>query len=98
MSQAARIIEDEYQPVLLKEKQSILLRRLMERLQEYSCFYRKKLEQAGISFADIKSIDDVKYLPFTEKDELSVFIPLPAPPVNRLLFPIPARTWMIGRK
>ncbi len=70
MSQAARIIGDEYQPVLLKEKQSILLRRLMERLQEYSCFYRKKLEQAGISFADIKSIDDVKYLPFTEKEEL----------------------------
>jgi len=70
MSKAAEVIGDEYQPVFLKERQSILLRRLMERLQEHSCFYRKKLEQAGISFADIKTVDDIKHLPFTDKEEL----------------------------
>lgn len=70
MSKAVELMEQGYQPVFLKEKQSILLRRLMDRLQEHSCFYRNKLEQAGISFSDIKSVDDIKNLPFTEKEEL----------------------------
>lgn len=70
MSKAVEFIGDEYQPLFLRERQSILLRKLMDRLQEYSCFYQKKLQRAGISFDDIKSIDDIKYLPFTEKDEL----------------------------
>ncbi len=70
MSKAVELIEEKYQPAFLRERQSVLLRRLMDRLQEHSCFYRKKLQQAGINFTDINSIEDIKYLPFTDKEEL----------------------------
>lgn len=33
-------------------------------------FYKKKLDEAGISPADIRSIDDIPKLPFTVKDDL----------------------------
>ena len=33
-------------------------------------YYRQKMEEAGVSPADIKSIDDITKLPFLKKDDL----------------------------
>lgn len=39
---------------------------------ENSQFYQRKFKEAGITIDDIKSLDDLKKLPFTEKDELRI--------------------------
>lgn len=49
------------------------LQRLREQLAhvcERSPFYRRKLDAAGIRPADVGSMDDVRGIPFTEKEEL----------------------------
>jgi len=35
-----------------------------------TCFYRKKLDEAGLSPSDIRSLEDIVKIPFTYKDEL----------------------------
>lgn len=44
---------------------------------EGSSFYREKLDTAGITPADIESIDDLHKLPFTTADDLRVGYPFP---------------------
>jgi phenylacetate-CoA ligase len=44
---------------------------------EGSAFYRNKLEQAGVRPGDIKSLDDLRSLPFTTADDLRVGYPFP---------------------
>jgi len=70
MSQALKITREGYDPREVEEKQTRQLRQLMNRLRENSQFYQQKLNKAGISFDDIKTINDIKNLPFTEKEEL----------------------------
>jgi phenylacetate-CoA ligase len=53
----------------LEKLQVQRLQKLVERLKETSPFYKKKLGDK-ISPADIKSLDDLKRLPFTEKGDL----------------------------
>lgn len=50
-------------------------------------FYRKKLDQAGIKPQDINSLEDIKHLPFTYKDELREYYPygLFAVPLNEVV-------------
>ncbi len=47
------------------------LRRVYERVP----FYRKKMEEAGITPEDIKSLEDVRHLPFTTKDDFREHYP-----------------------
>ncbi len=44
---------------------------------EGSSFYRKKLDQAGVSPADIQTLDDIRKLPFTQADDLREGYPFP---------------------
>ena len=49
------------------------LRQLRERLSyvsERSPFYRRKLDAAGIRAGNVRTLDDVRRIPFTEKEEL----------------------------
>lgn len=70
MRQGLTLANESFNSRGLAEMQSLNLRKLMNRLQEYSQFYQTKFKNAGISFDDIRSIDDIKHLPFTEKEEL----------------------------
>lgn len=49
---------------------------LLERLAEDSRFYKNKFKALGISVSDIKSVEDIKHLPFTTKEELRDAYPL----------------------
>ncbi len=42
-----------------------------------SPFYKKKLDNAGIRPEDIRSLTDIKHLPFTDKDDLQQEYPFP---------------------
>ncbi|MGI6452240.1 MAG: phenylacetate--CoA ligase family protein [Syntrophomonadaceae bacterium] len=69
--QGLEVVAGDYQEMRPhKEQYSIMLRSLMNRLRDFSPYYRQKYAAAGISCDDIKSIDDLKILPFTGKDEL----------------------------
>ena len=59
----------------LKKLQSEYLREVVLKVYNNVPFYRKKMEQAGVSPEDIKSIDDIVKLPFTTKDELREVYP-----------------------
>jgi len=76
MSGVLELVNSCYDEFSIQQKQSVLLRRLMDRLQENSSFYRHKLEKAHINFGDIKTVDDIKNLPFTDKEELRQEEPL----------------------
>jgi phenylacetate-CoA ligase len=43
----------------------------------HSADYREKLKSAGIAPADIRSLDDIRHLPFTDKEDLHQNYPFP---------------------
>lgn len=51
------------------------LKNLVERVYTNVPFYRAKLDEAGVSPTDIKSLDDLAKLPFTTKDDLRTTYP-----------------------
>ena len=56
-----------------EELEALQLKRLKaqcERVYANVAFYRKAFDELGITPADIKSLADVRYLPFTEKQDL----------------------------
>lgn len=56
-----------------EELEALQLRRLQnlcERVYANVPHYRKRFDEAGIKPSDIKSLNDLKYLPFTEKQDL----------------------------
>lgn len=56
-----------------EEIEALQLRRLKDvctRVYANVPFYQQKFKELGITPADIKSLDDVKYLPFTEKQDM----------------------------
>ncbi|MGE4299373.1 MAG: phenylacetate--CoA ligase family protein [Desulfovibrionaceae bacterium] len=56
-----------------EDLESLQLRRLKnlcERVYANVPFYRKKFEEKGLTPADIRTLDDLKKLPFTEKQDL----------------------------
>ncbi len=67
-------IWNEYIETTVREKlrkiQSERLVKMMERIYYNVPFYRKKLQEKGIEPGDIKSVEQLKYLPFTTKDDL----------------------------
>ena len=54
----------------LRALQSQRLKEMIKRCYEKVPFYRKKLDEAGIKPEDIKTVDDIKRLPFTTKTDL----------------------------
>ena len=54
----------------LSELQLARLRETVKRCEEMVPFYRKRLREHEISWKDINSLDDVKKLPFTTKEDL----------------------------
>ncbi len=71
----------------LKEIQSEYLEKLVKRVYENVNFYKKKFDKFGIKPSDIKSIDDISKLPFTEKNDLRENYPFKmfAKPLNEVL-------------
>ncbi|BBD07857.1 phenylacetate--CoA ligase family protein [Desulfovibrio ferrophilus] len=54
----------------LEKLQLTRLKSLVERVYHNVPFYKKKLNEMGILPSDVKSLDDLKNLPFTEKQDL----------------------------
>ena len=54
----------------LKNLQSQRLKKMVEYIYKNSKFYKKKFDKHGIKPDDIKSIDDIKKLPFTTKEDM----------------------------
>lgn len=54
----------------MRKVQSIRLRNVVERVYHNTPFYRKKMQELGITPDDIRSIDDIAKLPFTVKQDL----------------------------
>jgi len=54
----------------MRELQSERLSELVQRVYDNVPFYQKRMDEAGVKPADIKSIDDISKLPFTNKQDL----------------------------
>ncbi|HCE79979.1 MAG TPA: phenylacetate--CoA ligase, partial [Thermodesulfobacterium commune] len=54
----------------LREIQLQRLKEVVRRVYEKVPFYRKKFDEAGIKPEDIRSLEDIKYLPFTSKTDM----------------------------
>ncbi len=54
----------------LRKLQSIRLKKVVEHVYHNTPFYRKKMQEMGITPDDIQSIDDITKLPFTTKHDL----------------------------
>jgi len=54
----------------LRALQTKRLKAMVERVTKQVPFYRNKLKELGLEPGDIKSIDDLKHLPFTTKNDL----------------------------
>lgn len=68
-----RYFNEKMETISLKELKGIQekkLRRQVEYVYRNSRFYKEKFKMAGLRPRDIRTIDDLQKLPFTEKDEL----------------------------
>lgn len=59
----------------LRELQLQRLKEVIKRAYEKVPFYRKKFNQIGLKPEDIKTLEDIKYIPFTSKAELREVYP-----------------------
>ena len=57
----------------LRKIQSIRLKKIVDYVYHNTPFYRKKMQEMGITPDDINSIDDIVKLPFTTKHDLSAY-------------------------
>jgi len=55
----------------LEELQSKRLRAVVKKVYENNAFYRKKLDDMGLKPGDIRGIEDIRKLPFTDKADFS---------------------------
>ena len=71
----------------LREIQSIRLKKMAEYVYHNTPFYRKKFQEMGLEPGDIKSIDDITKLPFTNKLDLRDNYPfgLAAVPMSQIV-------------
>ena len=51
----------------MRKLQSLRLKRVVEHAYHNSPFYRKKMQEMGITPDDVQTIDDITKLPFTVK-------------------------------
>lgn len=54
----------------IRELQLKRLKETVHRVYDSVPFYRKKLDEKGVSPGDVKTLDDIRKLPFTTKDDL----------------------------
>ncbi|MDD4202156.1 MAG: phenylacetate--CoA ligase [Candidatus Omnitrophica bacterium] len=54
----------------LKKIQTNSLKKMLKVLYSNSSFYKKKIDEKGIKISEIKTIDDIGKLPFTDKDDI----------------------------
>lgn len=69
----AMIYDVETETMPREELETLQLKRLqnlVERVYANVPFYRKRLDEKGVKPADIRSLADIQYLPFTEKQDL----------------------------
>ena len=59
----------------LRDLQLERLKKQLDNIWENVPYYAEKMKKAGICPDDIKSLDDVKHLPFTEKEDLRLNYP-----------------------
>ncbi|WP_022662703.1 phenylacetate--CoA ligase family protein [Paucidesulfovibrio longus] len=67
------IFDVEHETLPREELEALQLRRLqslVERVYHNVPFYKKRLEEKGVRPGDIQKLDDVRHLPFTEKQDL----------------------------
>lgn len=71
----------------IREIQLKKLKETLKRLYENVAYYRRKLKDANVKPDDIKSLEDVKKLPFMEKEDLRKNYPfgLVAVPMNEIV-------------
>lgn len=62
----------------LRELQRERLRRIVRRMWERVPYYRQKMAVVGVRPSDIKSLDDIRKLPFTTKEDLRLCYPYEA--------------------
>ncbi|WP_292391120.1 phenylacetate--CoA ligase family protein [Methanosarcina sp. UBA5] len=65
-----------YHPKISEEDTFAKLKALLRRVVENSPFYQKKFREANIDIENIRSLEDLKLLPFTNKEELRDAYPL----------------------
>jgi phenylacetate-CoA ligase len=65
-----------YHPELSEEDNFAKLKGLLKRVVEGSPFYQKKFREANVDIEKIRSLEDLKLLPFTHKEELRDAYPL----------------------
>ncbi|MDD4249269.1 MAG: phenylacetate--CoA ligase family protein, partial [Methanosarcina sp.] len=65
-----------YHPKLSEEDTLEKLKGLLKRVVEGSPFYQKKFKEANVDIEKIRSLEDLKLLPFTHKEELRDAYPL----------------------
>jgi phenylacetate-CoA ligase len=65
-----------YHPKISEEETLAKLKNLLKRAVEGSPFYQKKFKEANVDIEKIQSLDDLKLLPFTNKEELRDAYPL----------------------
>lgn len=61
---------------LLRKRQTELLKQTVERCYTKVEMYREKLKEKGITPSDIRTLEDVRKLPFTTKEDLRLRYPL----------------------
>lgn len=61
---------------LLRERQTTLLKKTVETCYNKVEMYREKFRETGITPSDIKTLEDIKKLPFTTKEDLRLRYPL----------------------
>ncbi|AKB19952.1 MULTISPECIES: phenylacetate--CoA ligase family protein [unclassified Methanosarcina] len=65
-----------YHPKLSEDDTLAKLKNLLKRVVEGSSFYQKKFREANVDIEKIRSLEDLKLLPFTHKEELRDAYPL----------------------
>ncbi len=62
----------------LRELQLERLKKLVRRMWKNVPYYRQKMQVVGVTPSDIKTLDDIRKLPFTTKDDLRLCFPYEA--------------------
>lgn len=65
-----------YHPEISEKETFAKLKALLKRVAENSPFYQKKFKEANLNIENIRSLEDLKLLPFTHKEELRGAYPL----------------------
>lgn len=61
---------------MMSEGQFELLQKMLVNVSQNSPLYKEKFKKSGVNIEDIKCLEDIKYLPFTTKEELRDVYPL----------------------